>query len=78
MKNSKRKLIVALNEAFEGGESAGRYFQAASALGAEVGVPENTYKELRVRPDHTLLRRQYIERLADWWDIYLSDDEDLL
>lgn len=73
MNSQKRKLMIALNEAFEGGETTGRFLQNVCTF-----ETPNTYGELRVHPDHARIRRQYIERLVDWWDQVLSDEEDLL
>ena len=70
MKNSKRKLIVALNEVYEDGIVAGRYH----SIFLHSGFKTQEEVEAMFLED----KRNYIKRLADWWDIYLSDDEDLL
>mgnify|MGYP003627518451 FL=1 len=71
MKNSKRKLIVALNEAYEDGIVTGKY--QSILLYIEYSKTEEEVEAMLLED-----KRNHIERLADWWDIYLSDDEDLL
>tara|TARA_R110000787_G_scaffold271026_1_gene378101 strand:+ start:379 stop:594 length:216 start_codon:yes stop_codon:yes gene_type:complete len=71
MKNSKRKLIVALNEAYEDGVVRGKY--QSILLYIEESKTEEEVEAMLLED-----KRNHIERLADWWDIYLSDDEDLL
>tara|TARA_R100001198_G_scaffold96836_1_gene88882 strand:+ start:1165 stop:1359 length:195 start_codon:yes stop_codon:yes gene_type:complete len=64
MNTQKRKLRIALNEAFEKGRAIGR--------------SEELLLDMFPRKKIEQAMRYRLEWLADWWDQVLSDEEDLL
>ena len=64
MNTQKRKLRIALNEAFEKGRAIGR----SEELLLDMFPRKNIEQAMRYR----------LEWLADWWDQVLDDEEDLL
>lgn len=72
MNAQKRKLMIALNEAFERGRAIGR----AEEKMAELFGPDWPSKPMRKEIEQAI--RDRLEELANWWDQVLSDEEDLL
>ena len=64
MNTQKRKLRIALNEAFEKGRAIGR----SEELLLDMFPRKNIEQAMRYR----------LEWLADWWDQVLDDAEDIL
>ena len=64
MNTQKRKLRIALNEAFERGRALGR--------------SEELLLDMFPRKKVEQAIRNRLEWLADWWDQVLDDEEDIL
>lgn len=64
MNSKKRKLRIALNEAFEKGRAIGR--------------SEELLLDMFPRKKIEQAMRYRLEWLADWWDQVLDDEEDIL
>jgi hypothetical protein len=72
MNSQKRKLRIALNEAFEKGRALG----IADEKMAELFGPDWLSEPNRKKLEQTV--RDRLEEMADWWDQMLSDEEDIL
>tara|TARA_A100001037_G_C14811779_1_gene483605 strand:- start:44 stop:262 length:219 start_codon:yes stop_codon:yes gene_type:complete len=72
MNAQKRKLMIALNEAFERGRAIGRGDEKMAGLFGPDWPSEPNRKKIEQAI------RDRLEELANWWDQVLSDEEDLL
>jgi len=72
MNSQKRKLKIALNEAFVRGRALGRGDEKM----AQVFGPDWPSKRIRKEIEQAV--RDRLEELVDWWDQVLSDEEDIL
>jgi hypothetical protein len=75
MNAQKRKLMIALNEAYMEGYVQGRY-----QLGVQFSSKELWDERKRKKAEAWFVKtkRKQLEWLANWWDQVLSDNEDLL
>ena len=75
MNTQKRKLRIALNEAYMEGYVQGRY-----QLGVQFSSKELWGERKRKKAEAWFVKtkRKQLEWLADWWDQVLDDEEDLL
>ena len=72
MNSQKRKLRIALNEAFERGRTLG----GAEEKMAELFGPDWPNEPMRKKLEQTV--RDRLEEDAAWWDQMLSDEEAIL